>query len=79
MFADSVPHGAVGQPSLGFLLAAVEVGDLGTVDHSLCHAIAWQWADVATSVTVTPSTGLALSSPLLCSLFQMKRLNKFLL
>ena len=63
MFAYSVPHDAVGQPSLGFLLAAVEVGDLGTVDHSLCHAVAWQWAHVAASVAVAPSTELHLVTP----------------
>ena len=67
MFADSAPHGAVGQPSLDFLLAAVEVGDLGTVDHSLCHAVAWQWAHVAASVAVVPSTELHMvSSAHLC-------------
>ena len=67
VLADSVPHGAVGQPSLGFLLAAVEVGDLGTVDHSLCHAVAWQWAHVAASVAVAPSTELHMvSSAHLC-------------
>ena len=44
MPADPVPDGAVRQAGVSLLVASGEVGDLGTIDYLLGHAVAWDRA-----------------------------------
>ena len=52
VFTDPVPDQAVGQASVGLLLACGEVSYLGAVDHYLGHALAWDGALLSSSVSV---------------------------
>ena len=58
MPADPVSDGAVRQASVSLLVASGEVGDLGTIDHPLGHAVAWHRALSASAVAIATSSVL---------------------
>ena len=58
MLGNPVPHGALREACVGLLLACGSVGDLGPIDHSSRHTVAWQWTLFSSSVAIAPSTGL---------------------
>ena len=55
MPADPVPDGAVRQAGVSLLVASGEVGDLGTIDYPLGHAVAWDRALPASTVAIATS------------------------
>ena len=55
MPADPVPDGAVRQAGVSLLVASGEVGDLGTIDYPLGHAVAWDRTLPASAVAIATS------------------------